>query len=304
MALQISLGIVQQPQKLIFARHETFHPRFGWLKKGFDRAKQNSHIFLDEDAPVQLGVGKNMVRSIRYWCSAFKLLEDDQPTTFGEKLLGDRGWDTYLEDPASLWLLHWKLLEAPCEATTWYFVFNVLNRAEFTDRELLEELEDFGDRLSSKTALSSLKKDASCLLRMYAKQSSHKISVAEDSLDCPFVELGLIYPTGDNRHYTFRVGYKPSLVPEIILYAALHFAYQVNESARTIPLGSLLYDQGSPGKVFKLTESALCAAIEILAKKYDMLKLEDAAGKLQLSFNTDEPLVLAENILENYYTAQ
>ncbi|QCS48136.1 DUF4007 family protein (plasmid) [Picosynechococcus sp. PCC 11901] len=48
-------------------------------------------------------------------------------------------------NPASLWLLHWKLLEAPCEATTWYFVFNVLNRAEFTDRKLLEELEDFGD---------------------------------------------------------------------------------------------------------------------------------------------------------------
>ncbi|WP_255447833.1 DUF4007 family protein [Picosynechococcus sp. PCC 11901] len=21
----------------MFARHETFHPRFGWLKKGFDR---------------------------------------------------------------------------------------------------------------------------------------------------------------------------------------------------------------------------------------------------------------------------
>jgi len=23
---------------IVFARHETFHPRFGWLKKGFDRA--------------------------------------------------------------------------------------------------------------------------------------------------------------------------------------------------------------------------------------------------------------------------
>ena len=30
----------------VFARHETFHPRFGWIKKGFDAAKQNSGVFL------------------------------------------------------------------------------------------------------------------------------------------------------------------------------------------------------------------------------------------------------------------
>jgi len=29
-----------------------------------------------EDAPVRLGVGKNMARSIRYWCNAFKVEED------------------------------------------------------------------------------------------------------------------------------------------------------------------------------------------------------------------------------------
>jgi hypothetical protein len=43
-----------------FARHETFHPRFGWLKKGFDAAVRDQHIFTREEAPVILGVGKNM----------------------------------------------------------------------------------------------------------------------------------------------------------------------------------------------------------------------------------------------------
>lgn len=75
----------------IFARHETFHPRFGWLKKGFDRASHDAEVFLREDAPIRLGVGKNMVRSIRYWCSAFKLLENDQPTDFGTQLLDQAG---------------------------------------------------------------------------------------------------------------------------------------------------------------------------------------------------------------------
>ena len=51
----------------IFARHETFHPRFGWLKKGFDKAVENSAIFSEESASTALGVGKNMVKAIRYW---------------------------------------------------------------------------------------------------------------------------------------------------------------------------------------------------------------------------------------------
>jgi hypothetical protein len=131
---------------IVFARHETFHPRFGWLKKGFDRASSDPEIFLREDAPVRLGVGKNMVRSIRYWCSAFKLLKDDQPTEFGQQLLGQEGWDPYLEDPASLWLLHWKLLEVPNLATAWNVTFNFFRQVEFTTEELFYQLCEYRDR--------------------------------------------------------------------------------------------------------------------------------------------------------------
>lgn len=111
------LDVNNTPIASIFARHETFHPRFGWLKKGFDRASHDPEVFLRDDATVRLGIGKNMVRSLRYWEFAFKLLKGDQPTDFGKQLLGNSGWDLYIEDPASLWLLHWKLLEPPCFAT-------------------------------------------------------------------------------------------------------------------------------------------------------------------------------------------
>ncbi len=112
-----------KPVEPIFARHETFHPRFGWLKKGFDLVEKDSGIFQREDAPVLLGVGKNMVRSIRYWCNTFKVLAENNPSEFGRKLFTDGGWDSFLEDPASLWLLHWNLLKPTCEAAAWYFTF-------------------------------------------------------------------------------------------------------------------------------------------------------------------------------------
>ena len=60
----------------IFARHETFHPRYGWLKKGYDEVFDDPDIFIKEEAAVNLGVGKNMVASIRYWGLAFKIYRE------------------------------------------------------------------------------------------------------------------------------------------------------------------------------------------------------------------------------------
>lgn len=297
--VSLQLGRANIPQVIAFARHETFHPRFGWLKKGFDRAEQHPGIFLEEDAAVRLGVGKNMVRSIRYWCNAFKLLKNDQPSDFGRSLLGAEGWDTYLEDPASLWLLHWQFLQAPCYATAWDFVFNYFHRTEFTFDNLFCDLCDYRDRVSSRTADSSIKKDVSCLLRMYAKQPT-KSSAKEDSLDCPFVDLGLIHTAGDARHYTFRLGSKRSLPAEVVVYACLHHAKHVSETARSVPIASLLYDIGSPGLIFKLTESAIGKAIEQVARQHKGIQLSDAAGKLQFSFS-EEPALLAQTLLSNYY---
>jgi hypothetical protein len=42
-----------------FSRHETFHPRYGWLKKGVDLIDRNPSAFTDADVHMELGVGKN-----------------------------------------------------------------------------------------------------------------------------------------------------------------------------------------------------------------------------------------------------
>jgi hypothetical protein len=133
-------------------------------------------------------------------------------------------------------------------------------------------------------------------------QPSGKAQVSEDSLDCPFTELGLIHTAGDSRHYLFWVGQKPSLPPEIVVYACLQQHARTGGPAKTIPIANLLYDPGSPGLVFKLTESAICDAIEVLARRWDQIRLSDAAGKLQFFFE-GEPTELSEAILDGYYRA-
>ncbi|MGK7882290.1 MAG: DUF4007 family protein [Crocosphaera sp.] len=287
------------PVNPVFARHETFHPRYGWLKKGFDLATQYPGIFTDDYAPVRLGVGKNMVKAIRYWCNAFKVLENDQPSNFGQQLLSDDGYDPFLENPASLWLLHWHLLKPTCEAAAWYYTFNEFRAVEFYAEDLTEGLRCYQENLGKSTAESSLKKDVTCILRMYLQQQATK-GLIEDSIDCPFSELGLIHTAGESKRYTFRVGTKATLPPDIVVAACLDYASRVSYGTKTVAISRLLYDVGSPGLVFKLTEEALCDAIERVARHNNKLALSDTAGLIQFSFN-DEPFELAREILEQYY---
>ncbi|QQE67718.1 hypothetical protein GFS31_44310 (plasmid) [Leptolyngbya sp. BL0902] len=297
-------ALTQKPQApAVFARHETFHPRFGWLKKGYDLALADPGIFLRDDAPVLLGVGKNMVRSIRYWCNAFKVLteEDGQirPARLGQQLLDDDGWDPFLENPASLWLLHWNLLKAPCTATAWAFAFGEFSAAEFTPEHLIDELRDYANGFSANIADSSLRKDVSCILRMYADQDSKK-GPTEDSIDCPFTALRLLYSVGDGRRYEFQVGPKETLPAEIVVAACLEFAGISENESSAMGVSRLAHLEGSPGRAFKLSESAIAEAIEQVARRREDLFISDSAGLLQLQYAGD-PLAMSEAILNKYF---
>jgi len=297
----------------VFARHETFHPRFGWLKKGYDRTKQDPAIFLQQDAPVTLGVGKNMVNAIRYWTQAFKLIEEAGeseskgteylPSDFGLNLLDDNGWDPYLENLGSLWLLHWYLVKPVSIAATWYFAFNAFSHIEFNSDEFLKELSDFRTLYfpRANAVEASLKKDANCFLRMYAEGASNKKGVREESIDSPFIQLGLMQ-SHRSHHYQFNIGYKPTLPPEIIVFACLDFAAMYS-TGQTLKLDSLLFKPGSPGFVFRLNEASLCEAIEKVARKFKQVQYSEAAGLLQLSFQGD-PKTLGHKLLNRYYKEQ
>lgn len=307
----LMLAIAAEPA---FARHETFHPRFGWLRKAVSQAGDGT-VFADAEATVKLGVGKNMVNAIRYWGLAYKVLEQRpnparprlpliMPSTFGETLLGDAGWDPYLEDPASLWLLHWKLLASRCTAPTWWVAFNDFTALQFNESQLTARIVQLAAAAGWPAVVeASVKKDVDCLIRTYTFRRQGRQSL-DDVLDCPFRELGLMESaTGDEgRAWRFVVGDKPTLPDELIAYASLDFAATASDGAKSISVARLAHDPGSPGAVFRLTETGLFNSLSrFSATREDDLAVAEPAGLRQLLF-TAEPTELAADILATYYS--
>ncbi len=307
----------ESAQKLFhtaFARHETFHPRYGWLKKGFDQASADAGVFTAADATTQLGVGKNMVAAIRYWCLAYDVLEevkndsnprilDARPSTFGDQLMGDEGWDPYLEDPGSLWLLHWHLLRPPCRAPSWWAVFNEIGAREFDEDDLVDGLKRFRDSHDqwSEIVDGSLEKDVRCLLRMYGSATQGR-DLPEDSVDSPFSELDLFRRAVDGRkRWTLNVGPKRSLPDAILMHACLDYSSIVDSDARVLGVASLALNEQSPGKAFCLTESAIGDAIARFTERHKSdLSLTSAAGNLQLAIPEDSESE-KQRILADYF---
>src|SRR5436309_4920284 len=167
----MAVGAVQHS----FSGHETFPFRYPWLKKGFDAVRQDPVVFLRDNAITTLGVGKNMVRSIRHWCLTTGVLAEHhdgnkglRPTDLGRLLFADDGLDPYLEDPATLWVLHWQIASSRARASTWFWTFSHFHEPEFTREVLTSALSRWTQTLGGKqAAASSLKRDVEVFLRTY-----------------------------------------------------------------------------------------------------------------------------------------
>ncbi|MEJ7662184.1 MAG: DUF4007 family protein [Hymenobacter sp.] len=100
-------------------------------EKGYDFVQAGGG-FNDADAVVRLGVGKNMVTSIRYWLRAFGLANDsDELLPVAHELLAAHGLDPYIESEATVWYLHYLLVRTG-RASLYHFVFNELRKEGFS----------------------------------------------------------------------------------------------------------------------------------------------------------------------------
>ena len=113
-----------------FRAHETFFIRKGWLYKGLKNVIRDPSIFTGKQKnPVDvLGIGTNMVKSLRYWLQATCLTTENQkdskfprikvqtPTEVGEIIFDN---DRYFEEIGTICIVHYLLASNKDLAPAW-----------------------------------------------------------------------------------------------------------------------------------------------------------------------------------------
>lgn len=275
------------PIKYTFSGHESFHCRLLWLKKGYDFVK-TGNSFSASDAVVTLGVGKNMVTAIKFWLKAFDVIGlDERPTEFGNFLFSDEdGFDPYLEDDQSLWLLHYKLIKTNF-ASICPLIFN-----EFRKEKIQFSKENFQAFISRRLETSNLKTvgdDFDVFKKMYLNKSEDN-KLTEDPFLGLLSELQLLKFKQKGIYYIDNAE-RPTLTAEAFLFSILD-----NEQfGLSVSLHALENDEDSPGAVFALSRHAMLELIEqVVEKNNTWITFSDQAGikELQFKYKPKSPFTL------------
>ena len=188
-------------RKIKLQGHEKFALREGWLTKGMNLVEQTDqrNVFLAQNATDEFGIGKNMVRSLRYWMRAFNLIIDRPNCRVELSELGTLIYehDLYIEDVFTLWVLHSQIVKNIEEATSWFMFFNYCTAEELSKEQILSIIEREikvhveGGSFSS----NSVANDVDVILHMYSK--NREKNDPEEKTFSPFSNLGLLKKNGN-----------------------------------------------------------------------------------------------------------
>ena len=253
-----------------FSGHETFPFRYAWLPKACQGILRKPGIFADEDASmVEFGVGKNMVRAMRFWVEAAGLAKvasarQLEITPLGIEVFGPNGLDPYMEDIQTLWLLHWNIstqVDSPLFA--WEFLLNRWGESEIKPESVVQAFAHEAERLAQKTLSPvTLRQHFDVFIHTYLPTRGQKGELADDNLDCPLTALDLIVLVGESESkakrrepvYAFRREEKSSIGVELFTWALWDFWQKRSATNKTLPARSVAFDLGSPGQTFKIPE--------------------------------------------------
>ena len=294
--------IKPQYNDIHFSGHESFPCRTLWLKKCYDFIKNNGN-FNDDDAVVKLGVGKNMVNAIRYWYKVFGFNSEKFGWIADYLFDNNNGKDKYLEDLATLWLLHFLIIYYN-DATLYNVFFAMFQRerkvfdrehiSNFVKRKLVEAQKE--------TAFNenTVRRDIATLLLNYCLPKKPQ---SNDEYSTLLLDLDLIrqsdktdkHDEQNNFDYYFNIEGKRKVTDEIFLFAVI----VANEDNSQVIDYELLQEIGL---IFCMTDLETIDMLKNLSEKYpEYLSYADHAGIRNLSILKElKPI----EILNNYYDAK
>lgn len=282
-------------KKYVFSGHESFPCRMLWPIKGYDYIVKDNN-FNDPNSVVELGVGKNMVASIRYWLKALGMTEQDKPTTLANYLFGkEHGKDRYIESLGTLWLLH-LLLVITQEAT----LYNILFLRYQKERKQFdkEQIQNYVKRLMTEDDkqkqfnANTVGKDFNVLVLNYTQPSNPKSYEDYSSL---LIDLNLIRNDKSDKVFTFNIEGKRSVPLEIFFYAIL----MMKGEDRTVAYDTLQ----NVGLVFCMTDIEVIDMMKRMDCEYsEYVQYSDNSGIRQLLFKEGrkiDPIDLLNRYYEN-----
>jgi hypothetical protein len=245
-----------------FGQHQSFYLRIYWLRKAIQQILKNNRFFYEKDASELIGLGPNMVKSLKHWIEAADICEigkresdskvSHNITPFGVIF---NEYDPYIELNDTTSIIHYHIVDEKEPCTTWYWFFNEYDKTSFSKDEALNDLMGWiSKNYDTKNSEDTLERDLDCLLKQY--YSRNISNDPEEVIQSPLTTLNLLEER-EGKIYKKSPKYE-EIGPTALMYVLLK--YGQNE----VSIDDLEKNRKLWGKVFNLQRSEIVRAIEHL----------------------------------------
>ena len=278
-----------------FSGHQTFPLRIAWLPKAsVEISKGEDPLTNIDEGIISLGLGKNMVESLRCWIQAFQIAKRPERswvfTEIGKQIFSpSEGLDPYLEDHSTSWLLHWLVCtntDAPFFA--WECLFNRWSSPEFSATPVIEVFRQEASKTRKSVSYVTLRQHWEVFLHSYRPPRGKK---AEDHLDCALSVLGLIREAGERCNlagkiepvYSFDFSAAASVPQQLFAFFVHDWWNRFFSDEQTIPMSEIIAGAYCPGRILKMKESEILVRVEEMAyNQPEVFQVTESANLRQL----------------------
>ncbi|MGK7376922.1 DUF4007 family protein [Planococcus sp. 1R117A] len=244
-----------------YSQHQSFYLRDRWLSKAIKNIEVNNSFFFEKDAFEKMGLGKNMVQSLKHWIIATKLFEEvrdnnqkyHQITSLG-KFIKEK--DRAIKYYNTAGLLHRSLATNRDVSTTWYWFFNIYTETAFTREDVLAELINWVQKREKRViSENSLKRDIDCLIKVYTSGGS--TADPEEVILSPLYKLNLL------EEHNGVIYKKEAKMDEsnLLLVGYTLLKYMQGRNLSAISIDDLVHKEELLGKLFNMKRSSIVSLI-------------------------------------------
>lgn len=257
--------------KVKMKRHESFSIREGWLSKGLLAIKKDNKVFSSAEATDILGIGTNMVKSLKYWLYATNLIKDYKNsielTELGKLVIE---FDPYMEDEFTWWMIHINMLLNQEDFYVGNIFFNKCVSKNFSKEDVFNIVSETLNSKKLDFNEKILVDEINTIIKTYVVDNSD--DTPENNFNCPLADLELLKRISKDNYERLKPNYR-NLHYLVVYFLILNLL----DGREYISIDEIIKINNSPAKLLNLDKNLLNDYLDDM-RRNNLITINRTAG--------------------------
>lgn len=266
--------------------------RSGWGTKIINAVDYDDSIFApanEADAIDTIGVGRVMIKAMRYWSDVMGLTTEKKGNNVTKKVPTElygliKQYDPYFQKQGSLIMMHRNTVTNIDEATAWYWLFNEWKGQTITKEAFADAFHAYLTVNGVSIKREAVEKEFNCLKQTYIKDKEFDLKNILDEDTYPLLgPLGAL--TYEREKGLVKKHLSAKEIPvELLIYAIAMDNEDESKNKKQLGIDSLMENTNQVGKYFNMRYSELLDML-LVAENKGYIGLNNNFGNRYVEFN-------------------